>query len=216
MFYMSSPMPNPFLPTASAVVGAVGSGLRTINDLLPGGTVTATSTPSLQYSPNNPFAKSLPGVPAQYGQDVSDVINHTGMGTSTILGELRQENGGNWSPTLQGKANPSDYGPAQINTSATGAGAELAKTPFFQNAYGHAFNVKNPDDNIKGMGVYLNYIRQYLLPSRGVKNPTNAQVIAAYNSLVPSIGKAYQNAVQKKTLIFSPPGQSTGASLATQ
>lgn len=185
VLYLATPISqdmagNPFAQWANAAETAVGN-------MLPGRT--------LNYQ--RPAAPVIPGVPSQYAPDVASVIQHTGMGTSTIAAELNQENGGNWSPTLQGKANPNDYGPAQINTSPTGAAAELQKTPFFQNAYGHPFNVKNPDDNIKGMGVYLNYIRQYLLPSRGIKNPTDAQVIAAYNNLG-APGKAYAQAVQQK------------------
>ncbi len=182
---------NPFAQWANAAGNAIGSVL-----------------PSRTLNYQRPAPPVIPGVPSQYAPDVESVISRTGMPTTTIAAELNQENGGNWSPTLQGKANPSDYGPAQINTGPTGAAAELQKTPFFQNAYGHPFNVKNPDDNIKGMGVYLNYIRQYLLPSRGVKNPTDAQVIAAYNSLG-APGKAYAQAVQQKanTLSFAGPTQ---------
>lgn len=173
--------------------------------------VTGTN-PALSYTRSatpTPANFNLPGVPAQYQQPVEDDINHTGMGTSTILGMLKNENGGNWSPTLRGQQNPNDLGPAQINTGPTGAGAELAKTPYFQNAYGHPFNVNNAGDNIRGMGVYLNYIKQYLLPAQGIQNPTDEQVIGAYNNLAPSIAKAYAARVAQR--VASIPSTSTVA-----
>lgn len=179
---------NPFAQWANAA-GTAFQNLTGTNSAL------SYTRPAALAAPAN---FNLPGVPSQYQQPVEDDINHTGMGTSTILGMLKNENGGNWSPTLRGQQNPNDVGPAQINTSPTGAGAELAKTPYFQNAYGHPFNVNNGGDNVRGMGVYLNYIKQYLLPAQGIKNPTDEQVIGAYNNLAPSIAKAYAARVQQR------------------
>lgn len=133
---------------------------------------------------------SIPTVPARYYQDVADDIKATGMGTSTIAGQFNTENGGVWKANLHGIQNPNDIGPAQLNL-VSGAVPELKSTPYFQNRWGHPFNVNNPDDNVHGLATYLNILRQKILPGAGIKNPTDDQVIAAYNSQTPKIGQAY-------------------------
>lgn len=186
-------MPQIFQPIASEVTNAG----RTLNDLL---TQKITDT-------GNP---TIPSVPPQYYDAVQSAVSHTGMPTSTIVAQINAENGGNWDPQLRGKANPNDVGITQLNSSPTGAIAEMTKTlpngsNFFQQTWGHPFNIGSGNDQIKMQANYLNYLRQYLLPSMGMKNPTDAQVIAAYNNATnPGLQRSYLGLVNSKMASTAP------------
>lgn len=184
----------------------IGSLFSNVSNMIPASTVTYTGSPA-------PQALHIPNVPDQYAPDVQSAVSHTGMATSTLVGDINAENGGRWVPTLRG-VNPSDVGITQLNTGPKGAIAAMTKTNpgtgtnFFQQTWGHPFNIANGSDQIKLQANYLNYLRQYLLPGQGIKNPTDQQVLAAYNNAKnPVQQRSYLNLVNSR--IANPPATTT-------
>lgn len=150
-------------------------------------TRSATSTASAGQD------DSLSGVPAQYRGAVMAAAAHTKIPAGKLAAQFASENGGNWSPTLRGRADPTDYGITQLNPVAvqtiTGSGG---KTNYFKSNYGREFEPGNPSDQILGAGVYLNWLRQFGLPGAGIQNPTDEQVMTAYNTGPTGLVKAGQ------------------------
>lgn len=166
------------------------SGLQSIDDfitsLMPGNT-SVYNAPTKPSAPPAPFVK----VPAQYAGAVAQASQHTGIPVPQLAGQFNAENGGNWSPTLRGRADPTDYGITQLNPVAiqTITGKTGGRN-YFKDNYGHEFNENDATDQILGSGVYLNYLRQFALPAAGVNSPSNAAVMTAYNTGAQGYAKA--------------------------
>lgn len=124
-------------------------------------------------------------VPGPYRDVTTQAATHADMDPQKFAGQINAENGGNWSPTLPGRADPTDMGITQMNPKAIGiiSGKTGPKVNFFKNNYGTDYDPTNPKHQIQGMAVYMNYLRRYGLPARGVKSPTNAQVQTGYNTM---------------------------------
>lgn len=121
---------------------------------------------------------------------------HTKIPAAKLAAQFASENGGNWSPTLRGRADPSDFGITQLNPIAvqTITGAKGGQN-YFKSNYGREFESNNPSDQILGAGVYLNWLRQFGLPGAGIKNPTDEQVMTAYNTGPTGLAKAAAGSV---------------------
>lgn len=160
---------------ATAVANAVP------NWMVPAKTLSyqAPATPAADDTIDPAFAK----VPMQYRGAVTAAAAHTGIPAGKLAGQFLSENGGNWDPALRGRADPTDMGVTQLNPIAiqTITGAKGGAN-YFQSNYGRPFDATNPTDQILGAGVYLNWLRQYALPAAGIKNPTDEQVMTAYNT----------------------------------
>lgn len=145
---------------------------------------TATPQGALSGMPANSAVSPIPQVPQQYQGAVYEASRHTGIPVTNLANQFLAENGGNWSPTLPGIKDPKDFGMTQMNPSGVDAitGADGSGHNYFKENYGHEFDLKNPTDQILGAGVYLNRLKQFDLPSFGIKNPTLTDVQTSYNT----------------------------------
>lgn len=141
-------------------------------------------TPKAAPAPAIPAAATvIPGVPSEYAPAVMQASQHTGYPATTLANHFASENGGNWDPTLKGKADPSDFGITQLNPTAvqTITGGNGGRN-YFKDNFGHEFNPANGNDQILASAVYLNWLKQFGLPAAGIKNPTPKDVFTSYNT----------------------------------
>lgn len=149
----------------------------------------------------------IPGVPPEYAGAMTTASKHTGYPVTTLANHFAAENGGNWDPTLKGKADPNDFGITQLNPSAikTITGTNGGQNYFKQN-FGHEFNPADGNDQILASAVYLNWLKQFGLPSAGIKNPTPKDVFTSYNTgaqgYADSIGPNGDKAKQQRTRTY--------------
>jgi hypothetical protein len=120
---------------------------------------------------------------------------HTKIPAGKLAAQFTAENGGKWDPNLKGRADPTDFGVTQLNPVAvqTITGTKGGQN-YFKDNYGREFEGSNPSDQILGAGVYLNWLRQFGLPGAGIKNPTDEQVMTAYNTGPGGLAKAATSA----------------------
>lgn len=162
-------------------------------------TLSLPATPTGQVSVPGlsgplPTQTSVPGVPQQYEPALQQAVSHIqtqipSMGTSSVAAQLNFENGGDWNPTLPGRADPRDIGLAQLNTGPNGAIAAMTKinpstgNSYFQQSWGHPFNLNDPADQLRLYSNYINYLHQYYIPQvLKIPNPTIDQTMAVYNN----------------------------------
>jgi len=123
-------------------------------------------------------------IPKQYVAAMQAASKHTSIPLKDMASHFTAENGNNWDPKLRGIADPSDFGITQLNplsiSTITGTVSKNAHD-YFKDNFGHSFNPEDGNDQILASAVYLNHIRQFGLPSLGIKNPTNRDVIISYN-----------------------------------
>lgn len=122
-------------------------------------------------------------VPASMIGTIKKAMEHTGINLDKVINHMKAENGGKWDPNLVGNADPTDRGVTQLNPIAIGIleGTTGPKVDFFQQNFGHKFDINNVDDQILGYATYMNWLKQYALPEQGIKNPTNNDAMLAYN-----------------------------------
>lgn len=178
---------------------------RTLSSLVD----TATKLPSwlvngntVSYSrpaaaPMAPMAQDddLSSVPTPFRGAVMAASQHTNIPAAKLAAQFASENGGKWDPSLRGKTDPSDFGVTQLNPIAvqTITGGKGGQN-YFKSNYGREFEPANATDQILGAGVYLNWLRQFGLPAAGIKNPTDEQVMTAYNTGPTGLAKAATSA----------------------
>lgn len=123
-------------------------------------------------------------VPGEYQDSVLKGASHAGLDPQKFAGQINAENGGNWSPTLKGWMDPTDHGVTQMNPLAENiiTGRTGPKVNYFKNNYGKEYDRENPQHQILGMSVYMNWLRQFGLPGAGVKTPSNQAVQTSYNT----------------------------------
>lgn len=122
-------------------------------------------------------------VPASMIGTIKKAMEHTGINLDKVINHMKAENGGKWDPNLVGNADPTDRGVTQLNPIAIGIleGTTGPKVDFFQQNFGHKFDINNVDDQILGYATYMKWLKQYALPEQGIKNPTNNDTMLAYN-----------------------------------
>lgn len=122
-------------------------------------------------------------IPPQYQADVQEVAKHTGRPINEIAYHISQENS-TWDPQAIGKQDKNDFGITQLNSEyaipAITKQMGINKS-FFEQQYGHPFDKTNPSDQIKGYGVYWNYLKHNALPEQHINHPTNWDITMAYN-----------------------------------
>lgn len=125
----------------------------------------------------------IPNVPDQYQDAVRKASVHSRIPESNLSAQFNSENGGNWDPKLRGRADPTDFGVTQLNPIAiqTITGKNGGRN-YFRDNYGQEFNPADANHQILAAGIYLNYLRQFALPAAGIKNPTDQDVMTAYNT----------------------------------
>lgn len=123
-------------------------------------------------------------VPGPYRTATLSGATTASIDPQRFAGQITAENGGNWSPTLAGRADPTDHGITQMNPVAEAVitGRAGPGVNYFKAATGHEYDRTNPSDQINGMGVYLKYLRQQGLPAAGVSSPSSTAVQTAYNT----------------------------------
>jgi hypothetical protein len=134
------------------------------------------------------FAKEA-GAPDTMAQAVAIASSHTGMSVKNLMGLFLSENGGKWDPKLVG-VDPTDIGVTQLNKAK--AIPEITKPrpqedgkSYFEANFGHEFDVKNPNDQIVGSAVYLNWLKMALaekkvLGDRVITNPSTFDLFMSY------------------------------------
>lgn len=132
------------------------------------------------------------GVPAQYQNTMQQVSQHTGIPAQKLSAQFNAENGGNWSPTLRGRTDPTDFGMTQMNPAGVGiiTGKAGPMRNYFKDAYGTEFDRTNPQHQMLGAGVYMNYLKQFGLPGAGIKIPTTTDIQTSYNTGATGYAKA--------------------------
>lgn len=163
-----------------SILNSIGNAVGGVENFLGGFLPSNEST--YVAAPQKPTAISY-GVPAQYAPDVDWAAQHMNMPVDRVVQQLKTENGGNWDPRLVGKTNRGDYGISQLNRNdaipdITG---QSTGVNWFQNNVGHHFDINDGHDQIRGMAVYMNLLKQQDLPKYGIKNPTDDDVVGAYN-----------------------------------
>lgn len=149
---------------------------------------------SLRASSKNTDNSYLSLVPQEYQDTILKVADHTGMSINSIVQHLYAENGGNWDPKLKGIADPNDTGMSQLSKDAI---KEITKPRgkngnFFEQNYGHPFDIKDGHDQLLGYGVYMNYLKNFALPiDAKIKNPTERDVQLAYNLGATGLQRVY-------------------------
>ncbi len=163
-----------------------------LSNIWNGGLNPATYTQASTTPAGQQGSVFIKGVPAQYQSDVAWGAQHTGIPAQNLSAQINGENGGNWSPTLRGRRDPNDFGITQLNPA--GVGIITGKTGPMQNYFkantGEDFDRTNPDHQLKGMFIYQNYLKQYGLPSAGMKNPTTSDIQTSYNTGAEGLSKA--------------------------
>lgn len=147
------------------------------------------------------------GVPPQYATAFGLASVHTGYPVSMLAAHARAENGGKWDPTLRGRRDPSDLGITQMNPLAWDAitGRKGGRN-YFKDNWGHDPDPTNGNDQALGTATYLNRLKQFDLPARGIANPTAQQVFTAYNTGAGNVntprGRSYQDLLARSGMEF--------------
>lgn len=142
-------------------------------------------------APANPLSYTRPAptfvpmnVPGPYRNATMSGAGTAGIDPQRFAGQIAAENGGNWSPTLKGRADSTDHGITQMNPIAEAVitGKAGPGVNYFKAATGHEYDRTDPDDQINGMGVYLKYLRTKGLPAAGVIAPSTSALQTSYNT----------------------------------
>lgn len=147
------------------------------------------------------------GAPEAYARAFAMASQHTGYPVRMLIAHAKAENGGVWNPALRGRRDPSDLGITQMNPIAWSSinGKDGGKN-YFKDHWGHDADPANGQDQILGAATYLNHLKQFDLPARGVKAPNAQNVFTAYNTGASNVnsarGRSYQALLARSGAAF--------------
>ena len=180
----------------SGVYTKDGEGYKVIEDKIPEGYLTPKN---MKVKPYVVMARaqlnSLEGVPEEYRIPIAVASVHMGTSVGQLVKHFTAENGGDWDSKLVGRADPNDKGVTQLSPQAINTiNGKDSGVNFFKNNFGEDFDIENPQHQVLGAAVFMNWLKQYGLPEAGLSNPTDSDVALAYNMGA----KGYVDAVKGK------------------